>query len=69
MSPGFITCESLNQVLCQFGADESLVQDSSIIQATKEEYKVECSRYGLVALAGILGQLPSGYFGYRIFLT
>src|SRR5271154_5205995 len=61
VSPDLITCDSLNQIFRQSGADESILDPSSEITTTKEEFDFEPYKYGLLSVASVLGQLPPTY--------
>jgi len=60
-SADFLTCEILDQVLCQFGAGKRLVKNESDIETTFEKIEVECQIYPLVVLASVLGALTPMY--------
>jgi hypothetical protein len=53
-------------VLCQFGADDALLKNSSELRTTKEAVDIEFNLYGLVSLASLLGQLPSKYLYFNV---
>jgi hypothetical protein len=45
----------VDEVLCQFGADEDLLRDDSQIEADRQMSHVNCNTYGLLVLVSILG--------------
>lgn len=57
-----MTCEIVDRVLCQFGADEDLLNDDSEITPDKETNHVDCNMYGLLVLVSILGAVTPWYF-------
>lgn len=60
-SAKFMTTEVLDQILSQYGADNDLLKEDSLIETTKENIDARCNKYGLLVLTSMLGSLASWY--------